>query len=73
MINENSTVIWKVHSDIMCFHSPKASERNTNRGGMYCAKKGGNSGLLQACVTSFNTSIHSVKGEKQQEMQWNYR
>jgi hypothetical protein len=37
---------------MQCFHSPKASERNTNRGGMYCAKKGGNSGLLQACVTS---------------------
>jgi len=54
---------------------------------MCCAKKGGYSGLLQACVTSrrvlvvvntcnkyprprsVNTSIHSVKGEKQQEMQ----
>jgi hypothetical protein len=72
---------------MQCFHSPKPSERNTNRGGMYCAKKGGNSGLLQACATSrrvlvvvntcnkyprprsVNTSIHSVKGEKQQEMQ----
>jgi hypothetical protein len=39
--------------DIMqCFHSPKKSERNTNRGGMCCAKKGGYSGLLQACATS---------------------
>ena len=37
---------------MQCFHSPKASERNTNRGGIYCAKKGGNSGLLQACATS---------------------
>ena len=76
------------HCDIMqCFHSPKQSERNTNRGGMRCAKKGEYSGLLQACATSrrvlvvvntynklprprsVDTSIHSVKGEKQQEMQ----
>jgi len=73
---------------MQCFHSPKQSERNTKRGGMCCAKKGGYSGLLQACVTSrrvlvvvntwnkyprsrsVNTSIQSVKGEKQQEMQY---
>ena len=41
------------HSDIMqCFHLPKQSERNTNWGGMCCAKKGGYSGLWQTCATS---------------------
>jgi hypothetical protein len=37
---------------MQCFHLPKQSERNTNREGMCCAKKGGYSGLLQACATS---------------------
>ena len=37
---------------MQCFHSPKQSERNTNRGRMCSAKKGGYSGLLQACATS---------------------
>jgi hypothetical protein len=37
---------------MQCFHLPKQSERNTNRGRMCCAKNGGYSGLLQACATS---------------------
>ena len=42
---------------MQCFHSPKQSERNTNRGGMCCAKKGGYSGLLQTCATSRRVSV----------------
>ena len=64
-----SKTIWKYHK---------------SRKNVLC-KKGGYSGLLQACATSrrvlvvmntcnkyprsVNTSIHSVKGDKQQEMQ----